>query len=66
MHNRGPNLLIVYYQLRKMFTIFFVSYSIHFYQEFWKITLMGTPEAIGIFEFTMVLITLKDPFQIFQ
>ena len=28
-----------------------------FVTKFWKITLMGAPETIGIFEFTMVLMT---------
>ena len=33
--------------------------------EFWKIILMGAPETIKIFKFTMVLLTAENTFQVF-
>jgi len=37
-----------------------------FVTEFWKITLMGVPETIRIFKFTMVLLTAEGTIQIFS
>ena len=33
--------------------------------EFWKITLMGAPETIRVFVFTMMLLTSENLFQVF-
>ena len=36
-----------------------------FVTEFWKISLMGAPETIRIFEFIAILLTSQNTFQIF-
>ena len=33
--------------------------------EFWKVTLMGVPETIRIFEFIMMLVTSESYFKVF-
>jgi len=42
--------VVIYYQVATYVT------------EFWKITLMGAPEIIRIFEFTTILLTSKNTF----
>jgi len=41
------------------------TFAVKYVTEFWKITLMGAPEIIRIFEFTTILLTSQKIFKYF-
>ena len=53
--NNNPQIFSFIYVLKELI--------IQYVTEFWKITLMGVPEIIRIFEFTTILLTAQKQFK---